>query len=562
MSAIINTAMTAVAGWVKGFNERYEGTAPHVLVVGTLVCVVVGDRVVQVLRVGPADSFEYTKEVFFLYLRRYFGHLLGYTKGINDAKIGFLKEFTEKQESIEEVQEELPENSIPKAEVLALCKKHAEINMDFMKGQYSGSIYHGGMEGYTEFINEAMAMHQWSNPLHAGQFCGVRKMETEVLSMVVKMFNGTDECCGAMTSGGTESILLSMKAYRELARIEKGITKPELVVCATAHAAFDKSAHYFGLKIRHARMDPVSGKVDMKHMRSLITSNTICLVGSAYGFPHGIIDPIEEIAAIGVAKNIPVHVDACLGGFILAFAEKAGFDVEEVFDFRVPGVTSISCDTHKYGFAPKGSSTILYRTPELRRHQMHSAPNWPGGIYASPTISGSRVGNVVAGTWAAMMSHGLEGYVKSAKEIITSARFIKEELNKTPGMRVMGDPLGSVIGFASDDFDIYRLAGHLAEKGWELNSLQFPPSMHICCTRLHAINDMENSKRLIADIREGCAEFMKTKDKPATGSAALYGTTQEIPDRSIIGDVATTYFDAYYDVKGADTLRKMQEASQ
>eukprot|EP01064_Diplonema_japonicum_P038413 TRINITY_DN92_c0_g2_i5.p1 TRINITY_DN92_c0_g2~~TRINITY_DN92_c0_g2_i5.p1 ORF type:complete len:575 (+),score=239.80 TRINITY_DN92_c0_g2_i5:51-1727(+) len=558
----MSQALQFINKQVGEFDEKYAKTSPAKMVAASVSAAYIASQLFVLYQMGATDVVDSTKSTFFFYLRKYFGHLLGYTKGINDAKIGFLKEFTEKQESIEEVQEELPENSIPKAEVLALCKKHAEINMDYSKGQYSGSVYHGGMEGYTEFINEAMAMHQWSNPLHAGQFCGVRKMETEVLSMVVKMFNGTDECCGAMTSGGTESILLSMKAYRELARIEKGITKPELVVCATAHAAFDKSAHYFGLKIRHARMDPVSGKVDMKHMRSLITSNTICLVGSAYGFPHGIIDPIEEIAAIGVAKNIPVHVDACLGGFILAFAEKAGFDVEEVFDFRVPGVTSISCDTHKYGFAPKGSSTILYRTPELRRHQMHSAPNWPGGIYASPTISGSRVGNVVAGTWAAMMSHGLEGYVKSAKEIITSARFIKEELNKTPGMRVMGDPLGSVIGFASDDFDIYRLAGHLAEKGWELNSLQFPPSMHICCTRLHAINDMENSKRLIADIREGCAEFMKTKDKPATGSAALYGTTQEIPDRSIIGDVATTYFDAYYDVKGADTLRKMQEASQ
>eukprot|EP01061_Rhynchopus_euleeides_P015075 TRINITY_DN25893_c0_g1_i1.p1 TRINITY_DN25893_c0_g1~~TRINITY_DN25893_c0_g1_i1.p1 ORF type:complete len:530 (+),score=251.38 TRINITY_DN25893_c0_g1_i1:64-1590(+) len=484
---------------VQQFNDYHKDASPARLVGTTLAAVYVA-HVMKPLVMSPSDALEDAKLWFFSMVRRYAGDALGVGKALEDAKEGFVKEFRDKQASIKTSHASLGKG-MSYDEVLKECKEHAGINGDYSKGQYSGCVYHGGGQGYTDFINEAMALHQWTNPLHGAQFSGVRKMETEVVSMVVNMFNGDENACGAMTSGGTESILLAMKAYRELAREEKGITAPEIVVPVTVHAAFDKAAHYFGMKIRHARMDPETCKVDVRHMRSLISSNTIALVASAPHFPHGIIDPVEEVAKMGVEFGIPVHVDACLGGFVIAFMEKAGLELDEKFDFRVPGVTSISCDTHKYGFAPKGSSVILYKTTHIRKFQMHSQPNWPGGIYASPTIAGSRVGNVVAGTWAAMVYHGEEGYVNEARSIVLANRFITEELRKIPGVVVMGKPMGSVVAFKSNDFDIYRLLSILCDKHWDINALQYPSALHLCCTKLHALNDMEHAKRFVADVK-------------------------------------------------------------
>ncbi|KAJ9456895.1 Sphingosine-1-phosphate lyase [Diplonema papillatum] len=529
-------------------DQRFSSMRPCEVLVSGMAFLYLGQQVAALLRQGPTEIFENAKCVFFFYMRKYFGGLLGYDQAIAEATDSFVKEFGSKTSQCAQTFDRLPTAGNTREEVLSMCKKLAELNCDFSKGQYSGSIYHGGMDGYTEFINEAMGMHQWTNPLHAGQFAGVRKMESEVISMCVKMFNGGENACGAMTSGGTESILLAIRAYKEYAKNERGITRPELVVSVTAHAAFDKACEYFGIRIRHANMDPQTCKVDMKHLRSLVTSNTICIVGSAPHFPHGIIDPITQIADFARPRGIPVHVDACLGGFVIAFMEKAGLALDEKFDFRVPGVTSISCDTHKYGFAPKGSSVIMYSDPRYRKEQMYTQPNWPGGIYASPTLAGSRVGNVVAGTWAAMMHHGEEGYVKTSSAIVSAARFISKECSAIEGLQVMGKPLLSVVAVKSDTFDIYRLAAMMHEKDWELNQLQFPSALHLAVTNLHAVNDMEHARRFVRDMRDCCAELLLTKDEKATGSAALYGTSQQVPDRKIIADIARTYFDVYYDV--------------
>ena len=538
------------------FNGRYKDATPAEVAGYTILAVLCAQQAWRAATTPLADHVEAFQEVFFRNLRKYFGDRLGMSAALVEAQTGFLKEFAEQEESLPADTQSrtqltrLPENGVPRAELLRTIESLATINRDFSKGQFSGSIYHGGDHGYTDFINAAMAAHQWSNPLHAGQFGGVRKMEAEIIQMCVSMFNGPKGACGAITSGGTESILLAMKAYREYAYEKRGVQRGqgEIVAPVTVHAAFDKAAHYFGLKLRHARVDPVTYKVDVAHFRSLITKNTVVLVGSAPHYPHGIVDPIEEIAALGRKWDLPVHVDCCLGGFILPFMEKAGLPIDERFDFRVEGVTSISVDSHKYGFAPKGSSCILWRSASLRTHQMHSQPNWPGGIYASPTIAGSRMGNVVAGTYAAMVSHGMDGYVESCREIVTASRFMAAEFAKIPGVKVLGKPLGSVVAFGSDDFDIYRLLGEMSARGYELSALQYPSALHVCVTRVHAMDDMKNAKLLVADVRSVAEELMRTKDQKATGGVALYGTSQLIPDRSIVGDVAKTYFDAYYTV--------------
>ncbi|KAG2462708.1 SGPL1 lyase, partial [Polypterus senegalus] len=277
-----------------------------------------------------------------------------------------------------------------------------------------------------------------------------------------------------VTSGGTESILMACKAYRDIA-VERGVRFPEIVAPVSAHAAFNKAAHYFGMKMVHVPLDKNTMQVDVKMMKRAISKNTAMLVCSVPQFPHGAIDPVQDIAKLAVKYKIPLHVDACLGGFLIVFMEKANYPLPP-FDFRVKGVTSISADTHKYGYAPKGSSVILYSDKKIRHYQFFVAADWQGGIYASPTIAGSRPGGIIAACWATMMHMGENGYIEATKKIIKTARYIDTELRKINGIFVFGKPEVSVVAVGSNVFDIFRLSNLLTSKGWNLNTLQFPSS--------------------------------------------------------------------------------------
>lgn len=236
-------------------------------------------------------------------------------------------------------------------------------------GFVSGAVYHGDSE-HIDFLNNIYAIHSQSNPLHSDIWPSSAKYEAEVVSMTAKMLGSektSDEICGTVSSGGTESILLAMKTYRDMSRKEKGIRRPRTGVPATAHAAFDKTARYFGVKIVHVpvRKDFTA---DPYAMKKAVSRNTIVMAGSAPCFPHGVVDPICQLSEIAAEKGIGFHTDACLGGFVLPWAEALGYDIP-AFDFRLPGVTSVSADTHKYGYAAKGTSVILYRGRRLRRYQ-------------------------------------------------------------------------------------------------------------------------------------------------------------------------------------------------
>ncbi|KAF6768252.1 hypothetical protein AHF37_05447 [Paragonimus kellicotti] len=381
-------------------------------------------------------------------------------------------------------------------------------------------------------------------------------MEAEVVRMCVNMFHGDDEACGTTTSGGTESIMLACLAYRQLAR-SKGIRNPVMILPESAHAAFDKAAYYFNIDIVRIPVDPLSMQVDIDSMRRAITRNTCMLLGSAPGFPHGIIDPISEIAALGRQYCIPVHVDCCLGGFLLPFMEAADYPLQP-FDFRVAGVTSISCDPHKYGFSSKGVSVILYRNKHLRSMQFFTQPNWSGGVYASPTFAGSRSGALIAVCWATMMHFGRQGYIESTRRIVKTTRFIANELRKIPSIFVFGDPKVSVVAFGSDVFDIYQLAQILADqpngRGWQLNRLQFPPAVHLCVTDLHTVEG--RAERFIQAVSDAAAEMRERPKEAASGSAALYGMCATIPDRSIISEVAVGFLDACYDTPSPDDTKR------
>jgi len=446
----------------------------------------------------------------------------------------------------------LPEEGLSAKEIEAELEIiHKMGTSDYNNGRVSGCLYHEGEERNKEYhtlLTNTFGKFMWTNPLHIDIFPGVRKMEAEIVRIVCGLFRGDSETCGFVSSGGTESILMAVKGYRSRA-YERGITKPELIVPVTAHVAFDKACDYFGIKIIHIPVDEKTRRVDVKKVRSAISRNTIALVGSAPSFPHGVIDPIEELAALARAYDIGMHVDSCLGGFLTIFMRDAGFDVPPC-DFSVPGVTSISADTHKYGFAPKGSSVLMWRNKKWRSYQYFTTSDWPGGLYFSPAMAGSRSGGIIATTWVALMYHGKKSYVESTRRIVETTRWIQEEIRKTPHLFVYGTADTSVVGFGSNDFNILRLSSYLSKKGWNLSNLQFPSSIHICVTLVHTKGD--SARELIQDIRQGVEEIMKNPNEKAEGVAALYGTAQQIPDRSIIHDVGKLILDVSFTAVDGD----------
>lgn len=409
-------------------------------------------------------------------------------------------------------------------------------------GFVSGTVYNYNPE-LIRLLTEVYGRASYTNPLHPDVFPGVCKMEAEVVRITATLFHGGPDSCGTMTTGGTESILMACKAYRDYARAERGIRHPEIIIPVTAHPAFDKAAAYFGMRVRHVPVDPNTTTVDIQAMRKAISRNTCMLVGSAPNYPYGTMDDIESIAALGCRYNVPVHVDACLGGFVIIFMAEAGFKLPS-FDFKVPGVTSISADTHKYGFAPKGSSVILYSEPKFRHHQFCVSTDWPGGVYGSPTVNGSRAGGIIAACWATLMYFGLEGYVDATKKIVQTTKYIERRLRTMDGLFVFGTPSTSVVAIGSKVFHIYRLSDALCKRGWNLNLLQFPPGLHLCVTYMHTADGVAD--RFLSDVEEELATIMKDPRKPVEGKFAMYGMSHSIPDRSIVGDFTRFFLDAMY----------------
>jgi glutamate/tyrosine decarboxylase-like PLP-dependent enzyme len=417
-------------------------------------------------------------------------------------------------------------------------------------GKVSGAVYSGDSE-HIDFLNQVYALHSQSNPLHADLWPSATKFEAEVVAMTASMLGAdaanagrpSDEhICGSMSSGGTESIMLAIKTYRDQARETKGITRPEMVAPASAHPAFDKAAHYFGVKMVRVPVGP-DYRADVAATRKALNRNTIVLVGSAPGFPHGVIDPIEALSELARKKRIGFHTDACLGGFVLPFARKLGYDVP-AFDFRLPGVTSMSVDTHKFGYAAKGSSVVLYRGTALRSHQYFTATDWPGGIYFSPTFSGSRPGALIASAWASMVSMGEQGYLEATRRILEAATTLKQGIHAIPELHVLGDPL-FVIAFGSASLDVFKVMERMGERGWNLNGLHKPAAVHLCVTLRHTQPGV--AERFLEDLR-AAVEHVKAHPGEKGTMAPVYGMAASVPFRGMVSDLLKKYMDLLYKV--------------
>jgi len=437
----------------------------------------------------------------------------------------------------------LPRTRLEKEDILNQILEMNKSEEDKWKAGYaSGAVYHGNQE-HIEFLNQVYALLPQMQPLHSDLWPSASKLEAEIIGMTAAMLSSQktdDPICGTVTSGGTESILLAMKTYRDFARAKKNIKKPELIVPVTAHAAFDKACQYFNIKMKHIPVNRYF-QADLNQVRKAVNKNTIAIVGSAPSFPHGTIDPIEEMSAIALEHHIGFHTDACLGGFVLPFAEKLGFDVPP-FDFRLKGVTSMSADTHKYGYAAKGTSVIMYRGEELRHFQYYTATDWPGGLYFSPTFAGSRPGALSAACWASLLSIGENGYLSATGKIMDTANKIKQGICDIPELYILGKPLW-VIAFGSKKLNIYRVLDEMSQKGWSLNGLHKPSCVHIAVTLLHTREGV--CQRFLDDLKQA-VERVKTTRDTKKGMAPVYGMAATLPARGIVSDILKKYLDIYY----------------
>jgi glutamate/tyrosine decarboxylase-like PLP-dependent enzyme len=384
-------------------------------------------------------------------------------------------------------------------------------------GRCSGTMYCGDRDHYA-FLTEAFGMFAHQNALQRDMCPSATKFEGEIIAMVLDLMHASQDAAGMVTSGGTGSILHAVLAYREHARDQRGVERPNFVKPETAHPAFDKACQLFGVELRRVPVDPERTTVDPADVAALIDDQTIAAVGSACNYGYGTIDPIEELAALASERGIGFHVDSCLGGFILPFAEEAGVAIPR-FDFRVDGVTSMSADTHKYGYALKGTSTLLFRDRALRNASYFFLPDWSGGKYFSPGMEGSRSDGLLAATWASLVTVGREGYRGYAERIFATSAAMQEHVRAQPELRLLGDPT-FLFAFTSDEFDIYHVNDHMKERGWRFNGLQYPNALHMAVTRPQTQPGVVDAfgadlADAVSHAREHAAE--------APQSAAVYG---------------------------------------
>ncbi len=379
----------------------------------------------------------------------------------------------------------IPRKGRPKEEIFAELERFKAHDMDWRGGRVWAYVYDPGDE-VREVVNRAYTMFLTENALDPTVFPSLLWLETEVVRMLADLLRGDEKVVGNVTSGGTESILLAVKAARDWARAERPWVKnPEMVLPMTAHAAFHKAAQYFGIRPVTVPFHPETYRADVEAMRKAITDSTILLVASAPCYSHGVVDPIPEIGALAQEHGVLFHVDACVGGIYLSFLRKMGYQVPD-FDFSVPGVTSISVDMHKYGYAAKGCSTILYRDKSLRRHQIFACSGTTGYTLINPTVLSSRSGAPIAGAWAILNYLGEEGYCHIVRTVHEATRRLVEGIKAIKGLRILGQPDMCMFAFTSDTVNVFQLADEMRRRGWYLQpqfSTPFSPrSLHVSVT--------------------------------------------------------------------------------
>ena len=374
----------------------------------------------------------------------------------------------------------MPQQGMSTDEVFARLDEYRQDDLPVKGGRAWGFVYDAGPE-VDAVKQRAVVTYLGKNGLDPTVFPSLERLENDILAIARDHLNGGEEVVGTFTSGGTESCMLAVKAARERGRA-KGIEEPELLLPVTAHAAFHKGAHYFDVKVVPVKVDGETFKADMDAVKAAVTENTILIVGSASSYAHGVCDPIEEMAALADEKGILCHVDGCIGAFLLPYFKELGADIP-AFDFSVKGVTSISMDLHKYAYAPKGASTIIYRDASLRRYQIYACAEWTGYSVVNPTVQSTKSGGPLAGAWAVLNTIGQEGYRQIAKDLLDATNALIEGIEKIPALKILSKPEMSLIAFTSDEVNVFHIVDEMKERGWYVQAqLAFdnsPANIHL-----------------------------------------------------------------------------------
>jgi len=439
----------------------------------------------------------------------------------------------------------MPDTGRNKEEILKELKELSSADPEYRDGRLWSLVYYLGEE-HTSFLQNAYNSYFSANGLNPTAFKGLKQLENDVIKTTAKMLNGDKNVCGVVTSGGTESCLLAVKTYRDLARATKRIKRPEMILPETAHVAWAKGAEYFGVKAVYAPLDK-DYRVDAGAVRKLVNRNTVMILGSAPEYPHGLIDPIEELGEIAEAKNIPLHVDACVGGYILPFIEMTGVRLP-VWDYRVMGVTSISADTHKYGFAAKGASTITYRSLDILKHQMFVLQNWPGGVFASPALLGTRPGGAYAAAWAAIQAIGRDGYIELARKTLDTTNRLKKGINDIPDLKIVGNPQASLFAYLSTsaEVNIFAVGDFMEKRGWHIDRLQHPDALHAMVTPGHE----PVVGNYLEDLQEAVSWVREHPEAAESGGAATYGMIAHLPFQKMVKKQVLDMFADMYGPEG------------
>lgn len=376
----------------------------------------------------------------------------------------------------------LPAEGIPWNQLAPQLEAAGRHDVAWREGRAPAFIHYAG-DDVLEVAKKAYLMYFSENGLGLRAFGSLAKFESEVVAMGLALLHGGEQARGAMTTGGTESIFLAVKAARDAAQAQRRLAGvPRIVLAHSAHPAFDKAAHFMGLEAVRVPLR-ADFTADPEAMARAVTPSTVMLVGSAPAYPHGVVDPIAELAAVAQAHGVWMHVDACVGGYFAPFAKQLGADIPD-FDFAVPGVRSISADLHKYGYAAKGASTLFFADPESFSHMAWGFDDWPRGQYFTHTLVGTRAGGAIAAAWAVMNYLGEAGYLRITGRVLATRRAIEEGVQRL-GLQVLGRPQLSIVAFGSPAHDIAAIGQGLQRRGWLTGHTRDPAGIHLMLNLTH-----------------------------------------------------------------------------
>jgi glutamate/tyrosine decarboxylase-like PLP-dependent enzyme len=449
----------------------------------------------------------------------------------------------------------MPDAGRSREEIIAdLTAIATEEDASWETGRISGSLYCGDHSHY-DFLTEAFGLFAHVNVLQRDLCPSATRFEGEIIAMTLDMLGAsavTDgDPVGLVTSGGTGSIAHAMLAYREQARAAGRTGRLNVIKPETAHPAFDKACHLFDLEMRVAPVSAETTVVDPADVAALVDADTVAIIGSACNYGYGTVDPITELGQVALERGVGLHVDGCLGGFILPWGRELGYDIP-AFDFSVPGVTTISADTHKYGYAFKGTSVLAFRDRALRNSQYFFNTAWTGGKYCSPGMDGSRSGGLLAATWASMVSLGRAGYLDYARQIFSTAASMQDAVRSHPELRIMGNPTFcfsfTSTGEGDGAFDIYHVNDFMRTRGWRFNGQQYPNAIHMAVTRPQTQPGV--AEAFAVDLDEAVAYARDHAGEPPHSGAIYGGVAGGLTDEAdeFIRSVMTDMMDAHQQV--------------